>query len=67
MVQESSYPDTRGPVDVVLSLHGPGAHGAKVSCPEPFVEVPKQPGRRCVRLHLRPDEVVSLVVDGPAD
>ena len=67
VVQEASFPDTKGPVDVVLSLHGPGAHKATISSPKPFAELSKRPGLRRVLLHVVPDEVVPLVVDGLTD
>ncbi|MFM8802559.1 MAG: hypothetical protein ACKOK8_01385 [Planctomycetia bacterium] len=65
VVMESSWPTSSGkPVEVELTLRGPGAEQARLACEKPLIETAHGAGERRVVMTLQPDEVVGIEITG---
>ena len=65
VVLESSFPEPRPggtPVDVLLTVHCGTPADVSFTCDRTLLDMQPEPGKRTVKLQLRPDEVVPMVV-----
>ena len=65
VVLESSFPEPRPggtAADGLLSIHCDAPSAVGFTCDRPLLRMPPQPGKRTVKLRLRPDGVVAMVV-----
>ena len=70
VVLESSFPHSSpvsGPSDILLTIRASRPKSLQFDCAQQLLEMAPHHDRRVVKLSLRPDQVVPIVVKGRRD